>query len=351
MARVRRLILLATAAAALIAATPAQASFPGRNGPFVLSLSATCDVEDADLFTMPWRGGQLERLTDGACGSNQRSPAFSGPDAAPDGRSIVFRTTTVASGYATLSLVDGTLTEVPTPGNLAADGASPSFAPDGRRFAAEADRFRGGRDREPLWEVPLDGAQPRQIDDGCPGKRPCSVFNRPRWSPDGRLIAVQVQTYGYKRDPKGQLRSGLWLVRASSGRPVRRLAGIRASQVDWAPDGRHLVFATRYRYRLGGKPETNGGNLYVVRRNGRHRRTLVSRRNSAEIDPAWSPDGRRIAWVSVRFHSNRVEPRIRAELKSVKARGGRPRLVRELPSPEVDEGFFRLPDLTWLPKR
>jgi TolB protein len=58
----------------------------------------------------------------------------------------------------------------------------------------------------------------------------------------------------------------------------------------WSPDGRRLLFVSR----RNGNPE-----VYVVNADGGGQRRLT--RNPADDrDPAWSPDGRKIAFISTR---------------------------------------------------
>jgi Tol biopolymer transport system component len=61
----------------------------------------------------------------------------------------------------------------------------------------------------------------------------------------------------------------------------------------WSPDGRKLTFVS---YRNG------NSEVYVMNANGSGQRSLT--RNPAfDGDPAWSPDGRKIAFVSHRDDS------------------------------------------------
>ena len=69
------------------------------------------------------------------------------------------------------------------------------------------------------------------------------------------------------------------------------LSGAASQGVEpaWSPDGREIAF--------GGLGATQNTNIYVVDRNGKNVRVLTQFRGGA-VQPAWSPDGRTIAFTS-----------------------------------------------------
>ena len=161
---------------------------------------------------------------------------------------------------------------------------------------------------EPLWgelfTANPDGTGARRLTHPMNGTEDANAD----WSPDGRRIA-------FERKPLDGAHS-IWTIAADGSAP-RRLtpacpagAGIPRCAADdgwpaWSPDGRHIAFQ-----RLTGPLRPQGASveeakaiykdaLVIADANGRHARTLVwlgPWRGDPQA-PVWSPDGKRLVFV------------------------------------------------------
>jgi Tol biopolymer transport system component len=202
--------------------------------------------------------------------------------------------------------------------HIFAMGSTPSFSPDGRLIAyADADEYESSG-------ISIASADCRRRVRG-PRPRPCRwvrylTFGEdvsPTWSPRGTRVAFErgyAQIYvtsvrhGGKRflargwDPDWSSRGviafsrpdfgGIRTKRPGAGR-TRLLTHVGHSP-SWAPSGRRLAFTLT---------DTAFAGLYVINADGTGLRRIWPQRQviggaaSVAHAPAWSPDGRRIAFI------------------------------------------------------
>ena len=160
--------------------------------------------------------------------------------------------------------------------------SQPDWSRDGR-IAFQSDRLtKDGQDGSAILVMNEDGSGQTTVSD-----------NRdfgPAWSPDGKRIA-----FASSRDPEWDSfvccggPSELYVTNANGSR-ARRLTRTSAYELDpaWSPDGQKLAFA-----RGNGLGRSD---IYVVNANGSGAKRLA-RAAAPELSPAWSPDGMRIAFV------------------------------------------------------
>jgi TolB protein len=244
-------------------------------------------------------------------GCPERSPSWSTeepengyPTWSPDGRELAFSST--RSGQRQIYVLRVADCSVRQVTSHRAGGWQLDWSPDGRRIA-----FVAGIDDD-IWVVDADGGGLRQL---TRGPRP---DYEPDWSPSGRLIAFHrgappgtIYTMaptgrslrrlrvgaGPVWSPNGRLiafvgrDSGTWVMRSDGTRPRRVKAAARNGDqdLDWAPDGRRLVIAA--------STATVGLTLFVKNLRGGRARHLRASGNA--YAPAWSPNGRWIAFMRV----------------------------------------------------
>lgn len=165
--------------------------------------------------------------------------------------------------------------EVLTPYPGAQNGVS--FSPDGTHFA-----FAWAAEDQPATDIFVQGVgstAPVQL------TRHPDVDFSPAWSPDGRWIAF------LRRSPA--LDVELLLISALGGEE-RRLTALHerlyldAAQLSWSPDGKWLAFPDR---------NAEGYGIFALAiETGERRRLTAAAGSRCDLDPAFSPDGSRLAF-------------------------------------------------------
>ncbi|HYK83166.1 MAG TPA: S9 family peptidase, partial [Gemmatimonadales bacterium] len=237
-------------------------------------------------------------------------------------------------------------------------------APDGRRVAFTVTTVAEDKDRRhaEVWMAATDGAT-------APFRytSPTTEASSPVWSPDGSLVAFESKREGFDDD--------VWFLRTSApGGEAFQVRGVHALPL-FSPDGKMLLYRWRgaepdslkqqpWRERISPRAITRGPDvkrfdgrvytslplvedehglvaprevrrprhLYVVPLAGGEPRQLTTGELS-QMDPAWSPDGRAIAYVQDSTETAEVRAQVRPQLYVLSVADG---ATRRLASPYVE---------------
>ncbi|HEU5489563.1 MAG TPA: hypothetical protein VFU84_02125 [Gaiellaceae bacterium] len=258
------------------------------------------------LHVVDAAGGEPRRMAPGLAlsGVAAYEPAWS-----PDGTRIVFaggaedarNMFPLSSEIHVVRVSDGTATVLTTSRN---EKTAPAWSPDGTAIVF-AERVR----EEPRSELVLiapDGTGRRVVT----RPRPLEFDDQPAWSPDSSLIAfVRGRAPTDGRHVLVVRRDGTGLRRLS---PPRSALPAYEGPV-WLRDGRTVLFARR--------SDDLDADLFVARPGGSGVKRLTDN-TVRDWDPAWSPDGARIAFVRPVFYGPPGRRLENNELFVMRADGG-----------------------------
>ena len=158
----------------------------------------------------------------------------------------------------------------------------PAWSPDGRRiaFARACGNFQPPKFNLDLYVVAANGKGPRRL------VHTSTNEEWPTWSPDGSKIAfVSGEPQWIKAGQAGGKAAELWVVGAN-GHGLKRLTRntVRDATPAWSPDGKWIAFSSS-------RPGHKG--IWIISADGRHPHPL----GIDGGEPAWSPDGTQLAFA------------------------------------------------------
>ena len=332
-----RTTLIAAGLATLtgLAAAPAHAAFPGKNGRLVFQRPVG---QQSDLFTVKPNGKALHRLT--------RTRLFEDrAEWSPDGRQLAFAGSNLSGSREEIWTMSAGGRQRRALTSFGTTSAAPTWSPDGRiAYFTLSDFPSPATEDDPLppaeiHSMAADGTDDQRLTNDA------EIQTDPSWSPDGSTIAYihWCEVPG----EEGAFDLGLYVMnRDGTGqRPLLACSAKRfISNVNWSPNGRRIVFEVATAHPRGRSGADRQSDIAVINADGTGLRRLT-RTAALETHPVWSPDGRRIAFTSDRHaKGGRLEPLGPAfELYTMRADGRRLRRITH----------NRVPDLhpNWQPIR
>ena len=217
------------------------------------------------------------------------------PSLSPDGRWIVYAGDQSGNKDIYLRAV-GELNAIPLTKDSPDDDDEPAFSADGERIAFRSNRGGGG-----IFVMGRTGGAVRRVTD---------VGFRPTWSPDGAKLAFATEDVPL--NPQNIFgRSELWVVDVNSG-VSRRIDSSDAVLPSWSPHGYRIAFTKR----IG---KLTQDDIWTIPAQGGEP-VAVTNDKPTDWNPAWSPDGRYLYFVSDRGGPMNLW-RVRIDEKSGKTLG------------------------------
>lgn len=276
----------------LRAASPARSASGGR----------IAFASGGEIYLVAPDGSGLKQLTSSDPGVYNYQPALS-----PDGTRVAFSSAQSNKSGINVVAVDGTGLRRLTTNSLSYD-SEPAWSPDGSKiaFVRGFDPTVGGIANftscgSEIYVVGMDDGREINLTQGLGGTDPA-------WSPDGKRIAFASSRENYLAS--NHVENYDIYSMTDEGGDVLQLTMTEENEAEpaWSPDGKRIAYARNYlrvNFSCGFAhtgfdvdPTLNGPDIYVMSSDGSDQNRLTHTENN--LEPAWSPDGASLAFVSSR---------------------------------------------------